>query len=117
MTVFEKIEAQQKGLEEGDPVWMVGEQLKEICTDPDCAAILAEDLESEAMSLQNAERKLKEYADDLHKKQKGNSVCIPPNVAERILREFYGLPAAAPAKAPAPVEEPKTAMPDLFSFF
>ena len=30
MTVFEKIEAQQKG-KEGTPAWMVGEQLKEIC--------------------------------------------------------------------------------------
>ena len=116
MTVFEKIEAQQKGHED-TPVWMVGEQLKEICTDPDCAAILAEDLENEAMSLQNAERKLKEYADDLHKKQKGNSVCIPPNMAERIIREFYGLPAAAPAKPTVSAEEPKTAVPDLFSFF
>ena len=117
MTVFEKIEAQQKGLDEGDPIWMVGEQLKDICQDPECAAIVVEDLESEAMSLQNAERKLKEYADDLNKKQKNRSVCIPPNVADRIIREFYGLPAAAPAKPTVSAEEPKTAMPDLFSFF
>lgn len=116
MTVFEKIEAKQKGLEEGDPVWMVGEQLKDICQDPECAAIVAQDLESEAMSLQNAERKLKEYADDLHKKQKGNSVCIPPNVADRILREFYGLPAQVPVKAQAPVENLKAPMRDLISF-
>ena len=31
MTVFEKIEAQQKGLED-TAIWMVGEQLKDICS-------------------------------------------------------------------------------------
>ena len=117
MTVFEKIEAQQKGHED-TPVWMVGQQLKEICADPACAAIVAEDLESESMSIQKAEAKLKEYADNLHKQKKSGSICIPPNVAERIIREFYGLPDAQDAKpVPEQVEENKTTMPDLFSFF
>lgn len=107
MTVFEKIEAQQKGRENTD-VWMVGEQLKDICrADPACAAIVAEDLENKAMSIEAAARKIKEYADAQKRKQKGNCVCVPPNVAEQIIREFYGLPTVGtPAAADAaPVTE------------
>ena len=99
MTVFEKIEAQQKGRENTD-VWMVGEQLKDICrTDPSCAAIVAEDLENKDMSIEVAAKKIKEYADVQKHKQKGNCVCVPPNVAEGIIREFYGLPSSAASAA------------------
>ena len=94
MTVFEKIEAQQKG-KENTAAWMVGEQLKDICrADPACASIVAEDLENKDMSIEKASLKIKAYADDQYRKQKGNCVCVPPNVAEGIIREFYGLPAA-----------------------
>lgn len=118
MTVFEKIEAQQKGLEEGDTVWTVGEQLKEICEDPACAAIVAEDLENESMSIANAEKKIKEYADGLRKKKKGPGVGVTWKAADRILREFYGLPVESePAQKAAPEEPKASAMPDLFSFF
>lgn len=97
MTVFEKIEAQQKGKEES-AAWIVGEQLKEICrADPHCADIVASDLDNKGMSIDAAERKIKTWADERHKKDKGNCVCVPPNVAERILRDFYGLPAAGTA--------------------
>lgn len=100
MTVFEKIEVQQKGRENTD-VWMVGEQLKDICrNDPSCATIVAEDLENKAMSIEAAAKKIKEYADVQKHKQKGNCVCVPPNVAEGIIREFYGLPSSAAADAP-----------------
>lgn len=108
MTVFEKIEAQQKGKEES-AAWMVGEQLKEICrADPHCADIISADLDNKEMSIDAAERKIKAWADEKHKKDKGNCVCIPPNVADRILRDFYGLPeagAAAPAKTVNPTPE------------
>lgn len=102
MTVFEKIEAQQKGME-NTAVWMVGEQLKDICrADPHCAEIVAADLENKAMSLVEAEKKIKARADKTHRK--GNCVCIPPNVAEGIIREFYGLPTVATTiKTAAPV--------------
>ena len=94
MTVFEKIEEQQKGCE-NSPAWMVGQQLKEICyADPHCAEIVSQDLDNKDMSLVKAARKIKAHADEVHKKNKGNFVCIPPNVAEGIIREFYGLPAA-----------------------
>lgn len=95
MTVFEKIEAQQKGKENTAP-WMVAEQLKNICrSDPHCAEIVCQDLDVPEMSIVNAEKKIKEYADA--QKRKGNCVCVPPNVAEGIIRKFYGLPEAGSA--------------------
>ena len=101
MNVFEKISKQQ-GLE-NTAVWMVGEQLKDICRrEPACAKIVEEDLENKEMSLEKCEKKIREYADELHKKTKGKCVCVPPNVAESIIREFYGLPAAGET-----VTEPK----------
>lgn len=94
MTVFEKIEAQQKGKENTD-IWMVGEQLKDICrADPACAAIVSEDLENKTMSIAAVAKKIKDHADDLNRKMKSNRICVPPNVAEGIIREFYGLPVA-----------------------
>ena len=60
MTVFEMIEAQQKGKED-TTVFMVGGQLKDICrADPACAEIVAADLQQEAMSIANCEKKIKE---------------------------------------------------------
>lgn len=94
MTVFEKIEEQQKGCE-NSPAWMVGQQLKEICyADPHCEEIVSQDLYNKGMSLEKAAQKIKAHADEVHKKNKGDCVCIPPNVAEGIIREFYGLPAS-----------------------
>ncbi len=115
MTVFEKIEAQQKGKEES-AAWMVGEQLKEICrADPHCADIISADLDNKGMSIDAAERKIKAWADEKHKKDKENCVCIPPNVAERILRDFYGLPAAG-AAAPVKTVDPTPEVLDLADF-
>lgn len=121
MTVFEKIEEQQKGCE-NSPAWMIGQQLKEICyADPHCAEIVGQDLDNKDMSLEKAAQKIKAHADEVHKKNKGNCVCIPPNVAEAIIREFYGLPAAEQTVRSA--EKPKEPEPvadidglDLFDF-
>jgi len=41
------------------------------------------------MSLAHAEKKIKAWADK--QKRTGGGVGVPPNVAEGILREFYGL--------------------------
>ena len=108
---------------------MVGEQLKDICAaDPHCAELVAQDLENKDMSLEKAAAKIKAYADELHKKQKGNCVCVPPNEAERIIREFYGLPKASGRKLtimkqdpfikpkPAPLAIPENDGLDLFDF-
>ena len=108
MTVFEKIEAQQKG-KENTAAWMVGEQLKDICrSDPHCAELVEQDLENASMSISEAEKKIKAYADK--QKRTGNCVCVPPNVAEKIIREFYGLPEASSAAIP---DAPATGLLDL----
>ena len=98
-----------------DDVWMVGEQLKDICRqEPGCASILAEDLENPDMGLQKAAGKIRAYADS---QRKGRScVCVPPNKAEEILREFYGLPQRG-AVAPAPEPEAPSLVVDLADFW
>lgn len=116
MTVFEKIEAQQKGKED-TPAWMVGEQLKDICrNDPCCAELILQDLDNGDMSIDKAERKIKAYADK--QKRVGNCACVPPNVAEKIIREFYGLPEAGAQVQPKSSEADFSELPslDLLSF-
>lgn len=98
---IEKITAQQP--KERTAVWMVGEQLKDMVRDePHLAELVARDLEIEAMSLSECEKKIKAYAD---KHKTGSFACVVPDEAERIIREFYGLPE--PGEAPAPGEAPK----------
>lgn len=72
---------------------MVGEQLKDICRmEPASAELICQNLQMEAMSITEAEKKIKDYADG-HKT--GNFSCVTPVESDRILREFYGL---APAR-------------------
>ena len=99
MTVFEKIAAQQG--KERTAVWMVGEQLKEICErEPRAAELVLQDLDIPEMSLANCEKKIKAFADN-HKT--GNFACVIPSEAEKIIREFYGLDKPAEqVKQPAP---------------
>ena len=54
------------------------------------AELLDKDLDIPEMSIQQAEKKIKAYA-DAHKT--GSFACVTPVEAERILREFYGLTA------------------------
>lgn len=97
------IEKQQKKVREHSAQWMVGEQLKDICrAEPLSAELLARDLEIEKMSIIEAEKKIKAFADG-HKV--GNNSCVPPVEADRILREFYGLPKADTVEAPRKSEE------------
>lgn len=103
---IEKITTQQTGIE-GTAPFMVGEQLKDICRkDARAAELILQDLDIEAMSLTNAEKKIKAYADG---HRKGNFGCVPPDVAEKILREFYGLPAEDVAAAERELEVPEEA--------
>ena len=95
MNAIEKIEAQQAKLKPDTAPWVVGEQLKEIClSDKRCAELVSADLDGEAMSLVNCEKKIKAYA-DAHKQ--GSFAYVSPKVAEGIIREFYGLPSAGEA--------------------
>lgn len=114
------IEAQQEKVKERSPgdrhsakpndrsgslmaAWMVGEQLKDICRmEPRSAELIAQDLQVEAMGIVEAEKKIKAFA-DAHKT--GNFSCVTPMEADRILREFYGLPIAGePAQQAVPAQ-------------
>ena len=96
MTVFEKIAELQKGKENTAP-WMVGEQLKDICRrEPQLETVVLEDLENPDMSLEKCEQQIKAWADK--QKRTGNCVCVAPNVAEGIIRKFYGLGEGAAKK-------------------
>ena len=96
------IEAQQP--KQRTAVWMVGEQLKDMLrAEPELAEIVEQDLAVKAMSLAECEKKIKAYA-DAHKT--GNFACVIPSEAERIIREFYGLPAKG-EQATVPVPQMK----------
>ena len=114
--INELISGLQKGLE-GTPEYMVGQQLKDICKDKACAKIVADDLKNKSMGLKAAAGKIKAWADDQHRKKLGSCICVPPDVAEKILREFYGLPDAMPEAQAEPVAEPAAPILDLASFF
>jgi hypothetical protein len=85
----------------GTPAYYAGEQLKEICKGSErIAEIVYTDLQNPDMSIQKAEAQIKKYADDNHKGAR--SFCVPPDVAEGILRKFYGIdeiPAETPKKS------------------
>jgi hypothetical protein len=87
--LYDLIAEQQKD-HETEPRFMIGEQLKEIAErEPLSAELLERDLEIEEMNLAAAEKHFQQYADKKHGKAK--SFCITPVVAEKLLREFYGL--------------------------
>ena len=110
--VFELIAAQQKG-HENDPVFMLGEQLKDIAErEPFSAELLEKDLVIEGMGLADMAKKLQEYADKHH--GSARCYCITPIVAEKLIREFYGLPEAN-AGVRQPSEQTATIL-DLSSF-
>lgn len=112
--LYDLIAEQQKG-HETEPRFMIGEQLKEIAErEPLSAELLERDLEIEEMNLEAAEKHFQEYADRNHGKAK--AFCITPKVAERLLREFYGLPIPE-EKAPEKKEADNSAgYIDLSSF-
>jgi len=95
------LEQQQSKTKARSPQWMVAEQLKDICRrEPQSAELVAQDMENPAMSITEAEKRIKAFADE-HKT--GNFSCVSPLEAERILREFYGLPDPAETARPAGV--------------
>lgn len=114
------LEAQQAKVKPRSAQWMVGEQLKDICRrEPGSAQLLARDLRVKDMDITAAEKKIKAFADG---HRTGGFVCVTPAEADRILREFYGLPepgelpAAPEPPAPAPVSAPSGKIIDLDDF-
>ena len=114
MDVIERISSLQKGIENTAP-WMVGEQLKDICRrEPECAELIEKDLNVKGMGLADCEKKIKEYAD---KHKRDRFACVPPNIAESIIRKFYGLPEiCAEDKKPAENHTKPGGFIDLSSF-
>lgn len=87
---IKKLREQQSKVEERSAPWMVAEQLMDICRrEPFSAELIAQDLENEKMSIVEAEKQIKAFAD---KHKTGRFSCVTPVEAENILRDFYGLP-------------------------
>ena len=96
---------EQQG-QKGTAVYMVGEQLKDICRagGSEVCDMVLKDLENPEMTLAKCEEEIQAFADELYKKLKGNKVCVPPDEAERIIKEFYGISDVANSQTPAKVD-------------
>ena len=84
----------------------MGEQLKDILrAQPEAADLVARDLDQKGMGIADCEKKIAAFAKT---NSQGNMGFCGPADADRIIREFYGLPAhradtVTPAAAvPAP---------------
>ena len=105
-TVYEKISELQGEFNPDSCAFEIGEQLKDICRrDPACEAILLEDLQNPAMDLKAADKMIYDWGKKQAKGKGGYG--ISGRQAEKLLREFYGLPEAG-AAAPAAVETATT---------
>ena len=114
MNYKEIIETQQKG-HENKPRFMIGEQLKEIAErEPLSAELIERDLQIEEMNLAAAEKRFQEYAEKNH--GQARTFCITPKVAERLLREFYGLPIPEDGAVEKKDGEPSAEYIDLSTF-
>ena len=81
---IELLEEQQRKVKERSAPWLVAEQLKDICRrEPHSAKILAQDLENASMSITEAEKKIKAFADGHRSDGFG---CVLPGEADAILR-------------------------------
>ena len=72
------IEAQQKKAGAGTPAWCVGQQLADILNE-----------QTTGMGIADCEKKIAEFAS---KNRTGNVGFCGPADADRIIREFYGIP-------------------------
>ena len=107
----------QRLRKEDKPEWTVGEQLLAMASQqPEIAELLAQDLDVPEMNLTAAAAKIKEYADEKHKKRRGNCVCVTPTEAEKVLREFYHLPEADAATDSRPPVGSAAPIVDLADF-
>lgn len=107
--VIEKITEQQEG-KENTAVYYVGEQLKDICrTTPGACELVAHDLDIPEMSIAECEKKIKAYATS-------HGGCTPPPEADRIIKEFYGIPIDENSQTIGNLQEKPTNFVDLGDF-
>lgn len=113
--LIELVRAQQKG-HESTPRFFIGEQLLGMADgDEKVTELLVNDLQTEGMTLEKAEKELQSYSDKNHGKAK--CFCITPDVAEKILRKFYGLPEASVTETSAAKPALEAPLIDLSNFF
>ena len=94
--LLEKINAQRKG-HKNTPIWMAGQQLLDMAADdPQVLDILKKDIEVTGMGLKEAAAQIKAYSDK--NRGRAREFCVPPHVAEDVLREFYKLPKRVTAE-------------------
>lgn len=97
-TALDKITAQQANHKQGSAPWCVGEQLKDILrTQPETAGLVSNDLDQTGMGLADCEKKIADFAQK--NKQSNVGFCGPAD-ADRIIREFYGLPDRSETPSP-----------------
>ena len=90
---IEKLNAQQARVDKWSSVYSVAEQLKDICRhEPESAALIARDLDVKGMGIADAEKKIRELADQHAPKGRNGGVGISLFEAEKVLRKFFGLP-------------------------
>ena len=91
MSAIEKLLEQQARVPEYSAPWMVAEQLMDICRrEPHSAQLIDQDLDNPEMGIVQAEAQIRAYSDANRKG--ATCFCVTPIQAEKILREFYGLP-------------------------
>ena len=91
MSAIEKLLEQQARVPEHSAPWMVAEQLMDICRrEPHSAQLIDQDLDNPEMGIVQAEAQIRAYSDANRKG--ATCFCVTPIQAEKILREFYGLP-------------------------
>ena len=95
---LDRITAQQAKHRQGSAPWCVGEQLKDILrAKPEAADLVARDLDQTGMGLADCEKKIADFA---KKNKQGNVGFCGPADADRIIREFYGLPDRSETPSP-----------------
>ncbi len=87
-----EIKAQMEKVDEYSPAYTVGLQLMDILDElPEAASeVVLADLRGKGMTIADCEKKIKAKANEIHEKRGGN-VSIGPHVADKIIREFYGI--------------------------
>lgn len=97
-TALDRIAAQQDKHRQGSAPWCVGEQLKNILrAQPEAADLVAKDLDQNGMGLADCEKKIADFA---QKNKQGNVGFCGPADADRIIREFYGMPERSETPSP-----------------
>lgn len=88
---LERIIDEQRKDHRDEPEYMIGSQLLDMASgDDEIIDLLIKDLYIEEMSLKGAAAMFQKYADNNYGKHK--SFCITPEMSDKLLREFYGLP-------------------------